>query len=184
MKSSKRSHSHRAAALKYHQRASRLFTSSDPDRPDCRKKLKEALASAKRALMLDPDNYESLVLMGEIYFDLGDARSIYQAQECYDRAITLSPKRPDAYAGKANLMLYDLNAPDEAELLARKALRLSQEAGEDPELLEMNYIGLLNVLEARGKFASAKWLVRRALSTNPSDFMRGIANSTLKRMGY
>jgi len=184
MRPSKRSnYNRRAAALKYHQRASRLFTSSRLSQPEYNKTLREALVNAQRSLMLDPDNYDTLVLIGEIYFDIGDDSSIHRALECYDRAIGLCPDRPDAYAGKANLMLYDFDAPDDAELLARKALRLSQKTGEDPELLEMNYICLLNVLEARGKLGAARWLIRQALNKNPSDFMQEMAESTLKRMG-
>ncbi len=182
MKSTGANASRRATALRYHERASDLFIASDPNKPGARKTLREALVNANRALLLKPEDYDTLVLKGKIFFALGDRLSIRQAQECYNRAIAAYPENSDAYSGKADLLMYDLDSPEEAESMARKALSLAQRDHEDPDLVEMKYLGLLDILEGRGKLREAKWLLRQALRNHPSEMMKEMAEITLKRM--
>ncbi len=48
-------------------------------------------------------------------------------------------------------------------------------------MLELRYVGLLDVLEARGKFKELRWTARRALKDCPTEFMRSFAGDYLKR---
>lgn len=170
----------RDKSLAYQEEASNLFVFSDP--PKERKKLAAALVSAKRSLLIDPANYETLTLVGDIYSAIGDKQSARQALQYYDRAIALKPNLADAYSGKADLLMFQFDLPDDAERLARKALALSRINHEEGELLELRYITLLGILESRGKHNAARWLIRQALRNNPSDTMKGICENTLKRM--
>ena len=90
---------------------------------------------------------------------------------------------PEAYSSKASALLW-ANPPDqaEAERLARKALTLARESSKEPEELEHEYFTLLDVLEARNKFGELRWIVLKALKECPTEFMRNLADSTLRRI--
>jgi tetratricopeptide (TPR) repeat protein len=178
----------KARAEKYLDRAGELYGFSDSN-PAL---LREALITAKKSLLLNPENYETFVLLGNIYSDFDDPKSTAQALRYYDQAITLRPEGPGAYDAKAGLLMYWLDQPEEAERLARKALALSLRTGEVSESLEYElslialescYTTLIDILVGRKKYAQARWLIRRALRDCPSENMRGIVEQPLKEIG-
>ncbi|MGA9721718.1 MAG: hypothetical protein WBQ86_04635 [Candidatus Binatus sp.] len=178
----------KARAEKYLDRAGELYGFSDDSNPAL---LREALITAKKSLLLDPQNYETLVLLGNIYSNFDDPKSTAQALRYYDQAIALRPESPDAYGAKASLLMYWLHEPEEAERLARKALALSERTGEALEslehelsvvALEFSYATLIDILIGRKKYAQAQWLIRKSLRDCPSEFMRGMVEQPLKEI--
>ena len=168
----------KARAEEYLERARDLFIFS-LDRPAL---LREALIHARKALLLDPRNCDTLNLLGSIYADFDDPKSTTQALRYYDDAIALYPNCPDAYDGKAGVLMYSLDQPEEAESLARKALALAKRNGEPAESLEFFYDTLIGILVVRKKHAQARWLIRRALRDCPSEFMKGMVEQPLKEI--
>jgi tetratricopeptide (TPR) repeat protein len=162
-------------AEKYLDRASDLYIFSENSRPAL---LREALVMARKALLIDPRNYEALLLLGNIISDIDQPRCIPQALRYYDQAIALRPEIPDSYAAKAGLLMYWLGQPEEAELLERKALALSVHGG---ELSEFSYSTLIDILIGRKKFAQARWLIRKALRDCPSEVMRDMVADASQR---
>jgi hypothetical protein len=85
--------------------------------------LRKALIHVKRALMGGPDNYDALVLMGNILEELSEESegALPTVIRYYDRAIKLRPKRHQAYASKAraffNANKYAKPKPPRAGLL-------------------------------------------------------------------
>jgi len=102
-----------AAAEEYRMAASDLYGMSDVNPAVERSALRAARVKANRALMLDPKNYETLVLLGRIMSDFDDPDSVARALEFYDRAIQLCPENPDAYRDKSDVVLFQINPPDE-----------------------------------------------------------------------
>jgi tetratricopeptide (TPR) repeat protein len=166
----------KARAEKYLDRARDLYIFSEDSRPAL---LREALIMARKALLIDPRNYETLLLMGNIIADIDDPKCIPQALRYYDQAISLRPQIPDGYDAKADLLMYWLDQPEEAELIARKALALSVHSG---ELSEFSYSTLIDILIGRKKFAQARWLIRKALRDCPSEVMRDMVAMPLKEI--
>jgi tetratricopeptide (TPR) repeat protein len=169
-------------------RASDLYIFSEDSRPAL---LREALVTARKALLIDPRNHETLLLLGNIISDIDDPKSIDQALLFYDQAIALRPENPDGYEAKADLLMYWFHRPEEAEVLARKALALSlrgrRESGSlEHELsviaLEHSYSTLIDILIGRQKFAQARWLIRRAMRDCPSEIMRDMVAQPLKEI--
>jgi tetratricopeptide (TPR) repeat protein len=144
--------------------------------------LEEALKTAKKSLLLDPRNSDTLVLLGSIYLDFDDPKSTAQALRYYDEAIVLRPESSRGYDAKAGLLMYYLHQPEEAERLARKALALSVHGGEGPEFLEPCYTTLIDILVGRKKYAEARWSIRRALRDCPSESMRDMVELPLKEI--
>ena len=144
--------------------------------------LRPALIAARKSLMLDPRNYNTLVLLGSIYSDFDDPKSTAQALRHYDRAIALRPESPDGYDAKAGLLMHWFHRPEEAERLARKAVALSVRTGEASEFLELRYMTLIDILIGRKKYAQARWFIRRALRDCPSEFMRDMVEQPLKEI--
>jgi tetratricopeptide (TPR) repeat protein len=169
----------KAKADEYLDRASDLYIFGEDNRAAV---FREALAIAKRSLLLDPRNYKILVLIGDIISDIDDTRSIDQALRYYNQAIALRPECPDAYQSKAGLLMFWLNRPEEAERHARKALALSLRSGEGSEGLEFSYASLIDILVERKKFARARWYIRRALRDCPSEFMSDLVAQPLKEI--
>jgi tetratricopeptide (TPR) repeat protein len=171
-------------AERYHTKASDLFICTESDSPDASRDLRVALVNIKRALMLDPDNYEYLVLTGNILFALDDTALAAEALGYYDRAISIEPENPDAYDSKSGVLMYWSEPPDEveAERLARKAATLAERAEEESELLALTYSNLFGILESRKKFAELRWTIRKALKRCPSEFLKDLAEATLMRI--
>jgi tetratricopeptide (TPR) repeat protein len=177
----KRRRSHPRISLKtraeeYLDRASDLYIFSEDSRPAM---LREAFVIARKSLLIDPQNYEALLLLGNIISDIDDPKCIPQALRYYDQAIALRPEIPDGYDAKAGLLMYWLDQPEEAELLARKALSLSVHRG---EVSEFCYSTLIDILIGRKKFAQARWLIRRALCDCPSELMEDMVAMPLKEI--
>ena len=168
----------KARAEEYLERARVQFGFSH-QRPDL---LREALINARKALLLDPRNCEALNLLGSIYTHFDDPKSTTQALRCYDDAVALYPKCPDAYDGKADLLMYWLNQPEEAESLARKALALAKRNGEPSDSLEFFHVTLIDILVGRKKYAQARWAIRKALRDCPSEFMSNMVEQPLKEI--
>lgn len=78
--------------------------------------------------------------------------------------------------------MYWMHQPQEAEILARKALALSIQSGEAPESLELCYSNLIDILVGRKKYGQARWLIRRALRDCSSEFMMGMVERPLKEI--
>src|SRR5271170_5000937 len=165
----------KARAEEYLDRASDLYIFSEDSRPAL---LREALAIARRSLLIDPQNYEALLLLGNIIADIDDPKCIPQALQSYDQAIALHPENPDGYEAKAVLLMYWLDQPEKAELLARQALALSVKSG---EVCEFCYLTLIDILIGRKKFAQARWLIRRALRDCPSEVMEDLVAQLSQR---
>lgn len=181
MNSMKRRRSHPRISLKtraeeYLDRARDLYIFSEDSRPAL---LREALAIARRSLLIDPQNYEALLLLGNIISDIDDPKCIPQALRYYDQAIALHPEIPDGYDAKADLLMYWLDRPEEAELLARKALALSVQSG---EVSEYCYSTLIDILIGRKKFAQARRLIGRALRDCPGESMEDMVAQRLKEI--
>ena len=169
----------KARAEQYLDRARELYGFSDDSHPDL---LEEALKTAKKSLLLDPRNSDTLVLLGSIYLDFDDPKSTAQALRYYDQAIAIHTESSSAYSNKADLLMYWLHQPEEAERLARKALALSVRGGEVSESLEHSYSTLIDILIVRKKYAQARWLIRKALRDCPSEFMRDMVEQPLKEI--
>jgi tetratricopeptide (TPR) repeat protein len=165
-------------AEEYLDRARKLYGFSD-SQPAL---LQEALVTAKKSLLLDPRNSDSLVLLGSIYLDFDDPESTAQALRYYDQAIALSPENSSAYSDKADLLMYYLHQPEEAERLARKALALSMRSREVSECLEHSYSTLIDILIGRKKYTQAHWFIRKALRDCPSEYMRDMVAQPLKEI--
>jgi tetratricopeptide (TPR) repeat protein len=168
----------KARAEQYLDRAGELYGFSD-SQPAL---LRQALIKAKKSLLLDPRNSDTLVLLGSIQLDFDDPKSTAQALRYYDEAIAFRPKSSRGYNAKAGLLMYYLHQPEEAERLARKALALSVHGGEGPEFLEPCYTTLIDILVGRKKYAQARWSIRRALRDCPSEFMRDMVEQPLKEI--
>ena len=144
----------REVSERYHEIASDLFTGADSDNSRYRPKLESALISIKRALLFDPDNYQFLVLTGDILAAIDTKPAVVEALKYYDRAISIRPDHPDAYDSKASVLMFQTHPPDEnaAESLSRRAVSLALGMQVEQEILEMSYLGLIDILEARKKF--------------------------------
>ena len=169
----------KARAEQYLDRARELYGFSDDSHPDL---LEEALKTAKKSLLLDPRNSDTLVLLGSIYLDFDDPKSTAQAVRHYDEAIALRPESSRGYDAKAGLLMYYLHQPEEAERLARRALAFSVRSGEAAESLEHSYSTLIDILIGRKKYAQARWLIRKALRDCPSEFMKDMVEQPLKEI--
>lgn len=169
----------RIRAEEYLDRARDLYIFSEDSRPAL---LRKAHTTARKSLLLDPRNYETLLLLGDIISDIDEPKSIAQALRYYDQAIALRPEISDGYDAKAGLLMYWLHQPEEAERLARKALALSVRNAEESESLEFCYTSLIDILVGRKKYAQARWLIRRALRDCPSEFMQDMVAQPLKEI--
>ena len=167
-------------AEKFHTLASDIFICTGSDDPNYRQKIETAITHLRKALLIDPDNYDFLALMGSLFDALDDQSA---ALKYYDLAIRLRPEHPDAYISKSGTLLW-ASPPDqvEAERLARKAVVLARDFPEEPEELQFAYFALLDVLEARCKFGELRWTIRKARKECPTEFMRDLTDSTLRQI--
>lgn len=181
MRRQQRKESLQKKADRYQEKASDLFISSEG--PHGGEDLRTALGQARKALLLDPTNYDTIVLIAHIYADIGDQESVANAREFYDRATEIEPSNPRAYISKAELLMYELNDPDEAEAIARKALSLARRDPETKESLDLAYTTLMDILESRGKLQELRWIMRQALKQAPTELLRDAVNDKMKKLG-
>jgi cytochrome c-type biogenesis protein CcmH/NrfG len=171
----------KAKAETLREQARDLFVLSKTDTDDS-ETLRRALTKAKRALLMDPSDYDAITLIGSICAELDDPESAKTASAYYDRALRLQPENPEAYASKAGLLLYVLSRPEEAEALAKTAVALSLRRREPVELLELHYITLVDALIARRRFTEARAVIRKALRKCPTKLMTATAETSLKQI--
>jgi tetratricopeptide (TPR) repeat protein len=123
--------------------------------------LRAAIVKANRAMLFNPRDYDATLLLGDIFSDLEDANSCGRAFDYYDRAISLRPDLPDAYENKARLLL-QLDRPQDALPLARKAVSIALTHGYDPEYLDLTYSPLIEALIKQQEFSEARAAIRAA----------------------
>ncbi|GEM_PF-4669683 len=162
------------------ERAQALYLANDSKTERGRHALREAMASIRKFLLLEPNNYHGLLLAGRISAEFDDAPSTTRALQYFEKAIARCPYSPDAYQDKAGLLMHDLKRPGEAERFARKALSLSEQR--EDELLDSSYATLIDILVARRKYSQARWLIRRALHDCPTEFMKATVEMPLKEI--
>ncbi len=98
--------------------------------------LSGALVCVKRALIVQPDNYDALILMADILGELNESPdALSQAIELYDRAIALQPNNPEGISAKARTLL-DAGKAESGEIEARKAWQLVMQNTASVELEE------------------------------------------------
>ncbi len=130
--------------------ASRLYLSREHD---------EAKTAVERALSIDPDNYDALLLTTAI-LEAMDA-DISDALPFYDRAIEVRPDDAEAYAQKAEALANE-NHQQDALPIARKALELFQEEEDEfTKRAEFIYDEILGVLYQSGHIEEARDLLRK-----------------------
>jgi tetratricopeptide (TPR) repeat protein len=130
--------------------ARRLYLSREHD---------EAKTAVERALSIDPDNYDVLLLATAI-LEAMDA-DISDILPFYDRAIEVRPDNAEAYAQKAEALANE-NHHQDALPIARKALELfHEEEDEFTERAEFIYEAILGVLYQSGHIEEARDLLKK-----------------------
>jgi tetratricopeptide (TPR) repeat protein len=162
------------------ERAQTLYLANDGKTERGRRALREAMASIRKFLLLEPNNYHGLLLAGRISAEFDDASSTARALQYFEKAIAICPDSPDAYQDKAGLLMYDLKRPGEAERFARKALSLAEQSGD--ELIDSSYAALIDILVGRRKYSHARWMIRRALRDCPTEFMKATVEMPLREI--
>lgn len=145
--------------------------------------LRRALANVQRVLMIDPKNYDALILLGHVELELDRAGDgAVRAEECYRKAISLDPHNPEAYWAQATLF-QETGELRQAERLARYSIRLLlRESDPDPSDLETGYITLADILIQLGRHGAARRTLRQALRRVPTPFMHRMVRSTLAKI--
>lgn len=130
--------------------------------------LRRAQINIRRALMLDPNSYEALILAGEIAGELDESEQGLQAAlSYYDRSMSLEPERPDAYEAKATA-LSDAQQYEAALAPARKAWRLTLgDQASDPFDVETTTVCLRDILVKLGRWDSACRVLKQGLARVP-----------------
>jgi tetratricopeptide (TPR) repeat protein len=172
--------SSKEVARRYRERAEELFFLSGSTAVLDVPQLKSALWHSKRALLANPSDYSTLVLVGDIQGDLGANETAF---DYYDQAVRVQPEIADAYLAKAGLLLYNLERPTEAEPLARKGMQLLLADDASDLDLRLGYVVLIDVYIAEEKFAQARAAIREALERVPGSEMRRQAAAALRRIG-
>lgn len=156
--------------------------------------LRKALINVKRALMLDPQSYDALILSGQIAHELDwSPEGLRKAVEYYDRAISLHPGRAAAFSSKGAAFL---NKGDfkSAEAPARKAWLLTlRDPNAEPFDIEDAACDLSAALAGQGKWNPACRVLQRALKRLQGDdsdeastgreLLAKLLNRTRRRVG-
>jgi tetratricopeptide (TPR) repeat protein len=119
---------------------------------------KEAVASGRRAIELDPNHPAALNNLGIAYFDIEDYES---AQQCYRRAIALDPGFAEAYSNLGNTLRTTKHL-DEAVAAYNRAIELN------PNYAEA-YNNLGTALRDQKKAAESEPFYRKALALKGED---------------
>jgi len=144
-------------------------------------KLREALIKAKRSVLLDP-GYENLTMIASILGEYDDAESNRRAVEYCDRAITLEPGNPDAYASKASLLSRIPGRLPEAEQAARTSIALSLVQNDSIDTIELEFSSLVDILIDQRKYTTARAAIRLALRHSQSEFLRSLLKQASQRI--
>jgi len=119
---------------------------------------KEAIASGRRAIELDPNHPTALNNLGIAYFDAEDYES---AERCYRRAIALDPNFAEAYSNLGNV-LRSAKRLEDAVVAYNRAIELK------PNYAEA-YNNLGTTLRDQTKVAESEPIYRKALALKPED---------------
>ena len=140
--------------------------------------LRGAMVKVKRALLLDPENYDALALMGTILKELNVSDEVpLQAIEFYDRAIRIDPLNPEAYSSKADAFS-DAGKYQRALASARKAWRLTlQDKSADDFSIGVACVSVRDILVKLKKWKEAGRVLREGLRR-----IRGEDRRWLQRM--
>jgi adenylate cyclase len=126
---------------------------------DVEASLAEALRSAERSVVLDPNNPRC---HNALAWACNDTQQIERAGEEFERAIALNPSDAGGYWGLGTT-LYGLGHPDDAVGMIEKAIRLSPR---DPSMyLFLQSLGVAHFVA--GRFADAADVARRAITLRP-----------------
>jgi tetratricopeptide (TPR) repeat protein len=126
---------------------------------DVEASLAEALRSAERSVVLDPNNPRCHYALA---WACNDTQQIERAGEEFERAIALNPSDAGGYWGLGTT-LYGLGHPDDAVGMIEKAIRLSPR---DPSLyLFLQSLGVAHFVA--GRYADAADAARRAITLRP-----------------
>jgi tetratricopeptide (TPR) repeat protein len=132
--------------------------------------LRKALINVRRALMLDPQSYDALILSGQIVHELDwSPEGLRRANKYYDRAISLHPGMAAAFSSKAAAFL---NTGDfkSAEAPARRAWLLTlRDPNAEPSDIKDAACELSTALEGQGKWKPARIVLQRALKRLQGD---------------
>jgi tetratricopeptide (TPR) repeat protein len=140
----------RALAAKYFMAGSRLDDGDD-------RKLAEATAAYRKALVLDPDLVPAIVNLANVHYGLDQP---IEAQALYERAITLDGECFEAHFNLGNIH-HDLGRFDRALVCYRAAVALN------PQYADAHFY-LAVTLEKTGQSAEAKphWRLYQTLAPN------------------
>jgi tetratricopeptide (TPR) repeat protein len=119
------------------------------------KKYDEAIAAAKRAIEINPNNDLAYAVLGLIY---QEQKKYKDAEENFKKAISLDPKYIYFYLKLANLY-YEKESYNEAVSTLTKALEIN------PSYMEANYL-LINTYMAMGQFDKAIESANKAIKYN------------------
>ncbi len=111
-----------------------------------------ALAYARQAADLAHDQAELQNAIGIALAYLGDFET---SRRCFERAIALTPSKPDGYLNLGRLCLDKLDRPDDAAQLYRRAIGLA------PQVMA-GYLGLCAALVRRGDLEHVLAIIARS----------------------
>jgi tetratricopeptide (TPR) repeat protein len=157
-----------ARAERYLERARELYVGKPGETGFVGYDLGKALINARRALMLNQNSYDTLVLIGKILGELNESEDgLRSAVEYFNNATLLEPNRPDAYDAKASALI----GAEEFRLAvapAWKAWRLTLcEPSADKFDIETTSVVLRDILVKLGRWKSAHRVLEKALKRAP-----------------
>ena len=160
----RKSKSTRERAGRYLERATDLFVGRPGKTEFEGYDLRKALINVKRALMLDPQSYDALILLGNITHELDwSPKGLRAAIGHYDKAISLEPKKADAFFSKGSALV-DARDFKSAEGPARKAWLLTlRDPNAEPFDIQAATLYLRDCLVGRNRWKSACLVLQRAL---------------------
>jgi tetratricopeptide (TPR) repeat protein len=159
-----------ARAERYLKRARELYIGKPGETGFVKYDLHKALINVKRALMLTPKSYDSLVLIGNIIGELDESEDgLRTVIGYYDKAISLQPENPDAHGAKA-AACFDAQEFTMAVTPAWKAWRLTiRDPNADEFDVKVAGVYLRDTLVKLGKWKTACTVLERALKRVPGD---------------
>jgi len=139
--------------------AAQQAATSQPQQPDSNAQagLAQAAAPLLDALNQNPQNYDSLVKLGNLYYD---AQQYSDAIQYYDRALNIHPENPDVRTDMGTAYWYSGNA-DKA--IATLETALKYRPGHAQSLFNLGWIRWQGKADPKG--AVEAW--EKLLKTNP-----------------
>jgi tetratricopeptide (TPR) repeat protein len=158
----------RMRAERYIARARELYVGAPGETGFVNYDLSKALINAKRAIILDPNNYAALVLLGKIVGEQDESENgLRTALDYYDKAISVNPNIPDAYQAKG-IALFDAQKFRLALEPNWRAWRLTRsDPNSIPFDIEVASIYLRDTLVKLGRWRFARNVLESALGQIP-----------------